>query len=132
LTIAAAASSLALTLIWLYLPVPFWMMSPLLLVNGLCAGGMVLMFATAREHNPSWAAGATLGIVNMTVMGNGAIFQSLTGWLLDQGWTGELVNGARIYSIQAWQTAFLVLPGCLIASLIGALFVRETGCRPQK
>ncbi len=130
--LAASLGSLAITLIWLYLPLPLGLLSVLLLLNGICAGGMVLLFATAREHNPNWAAGATLGIVNMAVMGTGAIFQSLTGWLLDLGWTGDLLNGARIYSMTAWQSAFLVLPACQIASLLGALMVRETFCKPQK
>lgn len=130
--LVASGVSLAITLVWLYLPLPLGLLSVLLLVQGICAGGMVLLFATAREHNPNWAAGATLGIVNMAVMGTGAIFQSLTGWLLDLGWAGDLLNGARIYPLAGWQSAFLVLPGCQIASLIGALMVRETFCKPQK
>lgn len=130
--LAASSISLAINLIWLFLPLPLGLLSVLLLIQGICAGGMVLLFATAREHNPIWAAGATLGIVNMCVMGTGAIFQSLTGALLDMGWTGDLVNGARIYSMDAWQTALLVMPGCLIASLLGAVLVRETFCKPQK
>lgn len=130
--LAASVASLAVNLAWLYLPLPLGLLSALLLVQGVCAGGMVLLFAAAREHNPSWAAGATLGVVNMSVMGMGAVFQSLTGALLDMGWAGDLVNGARVYSMVAWQTALIVLPGCLVASLIGALLVRETHCKPQK
>jgi MFS family permease len=129
----AASISLAITLLWLYVPgLPLWLIYILFLVMGLLGGGMVMTFAAAREHNPIWAAGASLGIVNMMVMGNGAIFQSLTGWLLDLGWDGTLVDGARVYSLDTWLTALLVMPFCQIVSLTAAFFVRETYCTPQK
>ncbi len=131
--LVAASLSLVITLVWLYVPgLPLGLVYVLFLAMGLLGGGMVMTFAAAREHNPIWAAGATLGIVNMMVMGNGAIFQSLTGWLLDLGWGGELQNGARVYSVEAWMTALLVMPFCQIVSLTAAFFVRETFCTPQK
>jgi hypothetical protein len=91
---------------------------------------MVLCFAVARENTPSWSAGVTLGIVNGFVVGSGAILQPLVGWLLDLGWSGTLVAGARVYSLDTYQAAFLVLPAtCGLGALL-TLLLRETGARP--
>lgn len=130
--LVTAATSLALTLLWLYGGLPLWLVYGLLFLTGVFAGGMILTFATAREHNPGWAAGATLALVNMGVMSTGAIFQPLIGWLLDMQWDGTTVEGARVYSVEAYRWALLVLPACQILSCIGALKVRETYCVPQK
>lgn len=128
--LVAATVSLVSTLCWLYLPLPLWAVQTLQFITGLFAGGMVLLFATAREHNPAWASGATLGVVNMCVMSMGAIFQPLIGFFLDLQWAGVLVEGARVYPVEAYTLALLVLPACQVAALIGALKTKETWCRP--
>lgn len=130
--IVTSGASLTLTLLWLYAGLPLWLVYGLLFLTGIFAGGMILTFATAREHNPIWAAGSTLALVNMAVMSTGAIFQPLIGWLLDLQWDGTAIEGARVYSGAAYATALAVLPACQILSLLGALKVRETFCTPQK
>lgn len=130
--LVTSSASLALTLAWLYGGLPLWLVYGLLFLTGLCAGGMILTFATAREHNPLWAAGSALALVNMGVMSTGAVFQPLIGWALDLQWDGTIIDGARVYSDAAYAVALAVLPACHILSLIGALKVRETHCTPQK
>lgn len=58
------------------------------------------------------------------------MLQPLVGWLLDLGWEGSLVAGARIYSLAAYQGAFLILPVTCAWGVLITLFVRETGARP--
>ena len=116
----------------IYLPAPRAVtLSILLFLQGFGSSSMVLCFAFGREHNPVWASGATLGLVNMFVTGSGAVMQPLVGWLLDRGWDGTVLNGARIYDVSTYQQALVILP---IAALIGsfaAWFGRETHCQPQ-
>ena len=90
---------------------------------------MVLCVAEARENTPSWSAGATLGIVNGFVVGSGAVLQPVLGWLLDLGWDGTMVAGARVYAIDAYESAFLVLPVTCGLGVLLTLFIRETGAR---
>lgn len=114
----------------LYLPdLPIGALYVLFFLAGLFSGGIVLCFATGREHNPAWAGGAALGIVNMSVMSTGAIFQPLVGWLLDRNWDGVMVEGGRVYSAHAYDIALLTIPACHAAALIAALLVRETSCK---
>ena len=116
----------------LYLPSPGpSILAVLLCLQGVGSSSMVLCFAFGREHNPSWASGATLGLINMFVTGSGAVLQPLVGWLLDQNWNGVLLDGARVYDAAAYQNALLILPIAALIGCIAAVFSKETYCRPQ-
>lgn len=128
----ASSGSLLTLAAALYAPgLPFGAVAGLLVVNGLFAGGMVLCFAAGREHNPPWASGAALGVVNMFSMSAGAIFQPLLGWLLDRGWDGLMEAGRRVYSADAFQDAVWVLVLMQGVALTAALLTRETHGRPR-
>lgn len=105
-------------------------LAAVLFAQGLGSSSMVLCFAVARENTPAWSAGVTLGIVNGFVVGSGAVLQPLVGWLLDLGWDGTLVAGARIYSLAAYEGAFLILPVTCAWGVLVTLFLKETGARP--
>ncbi len=101
----------------------------LLLFNGIVSGGMILSFVTVCEHTPAKAAGAAIGFVNTLVMGSGALFQPLIGWLLDLNWDGAMEAGARVYSLAAYRGALVALVACPAIALATALLIRETRCR---
>lgn len=98
----------------------------LLLFNGLASGTTMVGFAIANETTPSSAGGTIAGVINCANMSSGAIAQVLVGWLLDLNWDGSIQNGARHYSVEAFNTAFLVFVACGAISLITVFFVRET------
>jgi MFS family permease len=91
---------------------------------------MVLAFSVVRENTPPWAAGTAIGVTNGFVVGSGAIFQPLLGWLLDLRWDGTLVAGARIYTPENFEFAFLVLPVIGVIGILCALATRETHGQP--
>jgi predicted MFS family arabinose efflux permease len=130
---AAGAVIAAVTLaIILYVPdLPLTAMSILLIAHGVGGSAMILGFACARENNAPDAAASAYGFINTAVVGSGALFQPLIGFLLDMNWDGTVLAGARIYSADAYQAAFAVLPvGCAIGAL-AALLGRETYARRQ-
>ena len=102
----------------------------LLFVTGLGSGCFVVCYAAVRETNARENAGTALGLVNMATIGSGAAFQPIVGLLLDFGWDGKMQGGARLYSPETFQNAFLVLPICVAFALLLSLFVRETWCKP--
>lgn len=104
----------------------------LLFLCGVSMAGMVVTFATVREHNENAHAGTAMAFVNMAVIGSGAVMQPVTGWLLDRNWDGMVVAGVRIYSPEAYEAAFVVLPLSCVCALVLAVLVRETYARPQK
>ncbi|MEK9753156.1 MAG: MFS transporter [Rhodospirillaceae bacterium] len=130
--IASALLSLATIVPVVYLPdLSGFAIKLLLFLNGVAVAGMVVSFATTREHNDPTHAGTAMAFVNMAVIGAGAIMQPVTGWLLDLGWQGELVEGVRVYSADAYRQAFIVLPASCVAAFVLALMVGETSARAK-
>src|SRR5262249_49478352 len=114
----------------IYIPgLPLAAYSVLLFFMGFGGASMAVSYAVAREHNATGGTGAALGFVNMCSVLGGAVFQPLLGWLLDVQWDGRTVSGARVYAVEAYRTAFIVLPALSIAGFLCALRVRETWCR---
>jgi sugar phosphate permease len=117
----------ALFSILVYCPViPLSLTPVLMFVTGVVAGGQILYFAAAKEINPAGISATTIGFTNTLVMLSGIIFHPLLGFLLDLGWGGQMMDGIRVYSTEAYQIALSPVPVCLFASWILLKFVKET------
>ncbi|NNE64764.1 MAG: MFS transporter, partial [Gammaproteobacteria bacterium] len=57
------------------------------------------------------------------------VMQPLIGWLLDLGWDGELIDGARVYTAAAYTNALVSLLALNLAAFVAGLFLRETWCK---
>ncbi len=129
--ICGAACTLSIFVIVVYVPgLPLATVQALFFAYGLAAGVFPLGFIVSREHNPSEFAGTAVAFVNATLMTCAALSQPLIGWILDFNWDGTMVAGARIYSTDAFETAFLVVAASLTLAVAAALLVRETHARP--
>ena len=119
-------SALSLVAI-LYLPgIPLWGVGALCFGIGFGGSAQIVCFALVREHNPPQYSGTAIGMVNALVTGAGALFQPTIGWLLDLGWDGSLVDGARVYAVGAYNLAFGVLVAGCIVGILCAVAVRES------
>ncbi|MAO90994.1 MAG: MFS transporter [Rhodospirillaceae bacterium] len=101
----------------------------LFFLNGVSGCTMILSFTCVRETNRPSRMGAGLGFVNMAVVGSGALFQPLLGFILDLRWTGLEENGARIYENAAYVTAFSMLILAYAIGFIACILLRETHCK---
>jgi MFS family permease len=110
---------------------------PLPAVAGLCfavgflGSAQIVCFALARENHTPELSGTAIGFVNAMVTGAGALFQPLVGMLLDMAWTGETLQGARLYDLGAYRLALASLIVCGLGGLVCLAAVRETYCRPR-
>jgi hypothetical protein len=84
-----------------------------------------------REISLPILAATAIGFMNAFDALFGAISDPLTGYFLDKGWDGKLVDGARVFSIPAYKAAFLTLPVYLIISLLTLSRIKETYCKPS-
>lgn len=98
----------------------------LLMVIGFSSGCMIIGFAYAKESVPVRLAGTVSGVVNMGVMAGPMILQPGVGWMLDQGWAGELADGSKNYSLATYQSGFMLMAGWVIISFILIIFSFET------
>jgi predicted MFS family arabinose efflux permease len=105
------------------------MIDSLLFINGACSAGVVVAFAMVRENSEAHTVGSAMAILNIGVIGSGAVLQPLIGWLLDLNWDGQFEAGRRLYSTAAYDTAMWVLPVMAAVAVLLALLVRETHAR---
>ncbi|MBR46522.1 MAG: hypothetical protein CMM31_08605 [Rhodospirillaceae bacterium] len=97
----------------------------LMLLIGLSAGGIVVSFILIADICPPRAVGTATGISNTVVMLMSAAILLIMGFVLDLLWTGEIVDGVRIYSPFAFRTAYLIMPASSLVALMAALWIHE-------
>ena len=49
--------------------------------------------------------------------------------MLDRSWHGEMTEGVRIYSLEAYRSGFRLMLVWLALALVLILFTRETHCK---
>jgi sugar phosphate permease len=98
---------------------------------GIFSSAQILVFAIGHEISQMKIAGTAIALTNMIVMLSGLIFQPLIGKFLDWGWTGTMLDGARVYPIEAYQMSLCVIPISIFIAGIVTLFIRETHCSIQ-
>lgn len=103
----------------------------LLFVFGFSISSFLLCFTMIREINMPMLAATAIGFMNAFDALFGAFSDPLTGKFLDMGWDGKFLEGARVFSIDAYKIAFLTLPIYLIISLFTLLWIKETHCKPS-
>ncbi len=101
----------------------------LLFVIGAGGSAMTVCFGSVRELNALEHSSTSLGLMNMCVVGSGAVLQPLIGWLLDLQWDGQMVAGARVYYAAAYGNAFSAILVSILGAVIAGLLLRETRCR---
>lgn len=98
----------------------------LLFFFGFSISSFLLCFTMIRElHLPILAATA-IGFMNAFDALFGAFADPFTGKILDMSWDGSLFEGARLFSVSAYQTAFLTLPIYLIIALLVLIPIKDT------
>jgi len=61
--------------------------------------------SSVKELNSLEYSSTALGLMNMFLVGSGAVMQPLIGWLLDRNWIGTMIDGARVYNENAFTEA---------------------------
>lgn len=102
-----------------------------LLGFGFSISSFLLCFTMIREINLSILAATAIGFMNAFDALVGALSDPLAGKILDLQWDGTLLEGARVFSVHAYKTAFLIIPVYLIIALLTLLKIEETICKPS-
>lgn len=103
---------------------------PLLFLFGFSISSFLLCFTMIREISLPILAATAIGFMNAFDALFGAVSDPLTGKFLDLMWNGTTENGARIFSLEAYQIALFTIPIYLIIALLSFLKIEETHCRP--
>ncbi len=117
----------------LYLPqAPILWLSILLFSFGLGASCFFLCFSMVREINPFILAATVLGFMNTFDSLCEAVIEPFIGQLLDWGWDGKMLDGARLFSLGNYHVALSVLPILFILGLVTLIFIKETHCKQSE
>lgn len=75
---------------------------------GSLLGAFVLTFPMIQRRYDDRASGIALGAINGASFFGAASFPTLMGWALDVYWTGEYVDGVRVYTMTGYRAAFAI------------------------
>lgn len=100
----------------------------LFILIGIAGAGQSISFATISEHVPRKLHATAIGCNNTLIMFFGSLIPPIASSLIQWG----TPPGSRIFTEQAFERGFLVMPLLFFAAFLIALFgVKETYCRQQ-
>jgi len=102
---------------------------PALFAFGFMISAFLLCFSMIKEKHAILLAGTSFGFMNAFNALFGAFSDPLTGKFLDLWWTGTLADGARVFSVGAYQYALCLLMAYFVLALILLKPIRETFCK---
>ena len=112
-----------------YAPLPLAVFTAVAAVTSFACGAVVVAFAFAKESVPVRFLGTISGAVNVGNMLGPTFLQPAIGWVLDRQWSGAFAGGARVYSVDAFHTAFALIAGWAVLSCILIALTKDTVCR---
>lgn len=86
---------------------PLLLVGALLLIIRVLVGLVALTFTMVKERHPE-ASGTAIGAINSLGFIGAAIFPALMGASLDAFWTGQVVDGTRVYTVSGYRIAFAI------------------------
>jgi len=129
--IIGAVLSLLILLIIMFIPVlNFYSLLLLFLLLGFFTSTQIISYPLIAESNPRHLTGTSTSLASILIMGGGAVFQPLFGWLIDLHWDQTVLQGVPYYSISNYHYGMAIFPIAFIVSLFAACCLRETYCQP--
>lgn len=102
----------------------WWMLVALFFVIGLLCCYQVIVFAAGSRLVAAELLGITVAFLNCINMLGGSFFHTLIGTMMDYFWTGTVdAQGMKIYSLQNFQYALMVIPTCAFVGALGILWL---------
>ncbi|MGE5385155.1 MAG: MFS transporter [Betaproteobacteria bacterium] len=128
--IAGATVNATIWLVWLSgLQLPAFLSYGLIACMGLTTASYSLSWACAKEVNPPALSGMSSSVANVGGFLAGAILQPLIGWIMDQRWSGAMLDGARLYSADDFRLGLMLAAAAAWVGVVAATRIRETCCR---
>lgn len=126
-----AISCFILSLILLLAPsLNFFFAILLFFTIGVTSSAQVLGYPVIAESNPHKISGTALSLASLLIMGLGyGLGLPLTGWILDETWSGQVVNGINVYTLSSYVKALFIIPIAIALSIVMIYYMKETKCK---
>ncbi|MCH9753980.1 MAG: MFS transporter [Alphaproteobacteria bacterium] len=96
----------------------------LVFLIGVACCYQVLVFTIGSSLVKTQLIGVTIAFLNSINMLGGTFFHSVIGFVMDHFWTGETLNGAKVYGAESYNYSLISIP---IASVLGAIIFLVLG-----
>ena len=93
---------------------------------GFFTSTQILGYPAISESNNLETTSGALGLASVLIMGGGALFEPVFGWLMEFHWNGTYSNNTPFYSQSDYRLALMIMPAAFIAALMVTYFSRET------
>ncbi|MFZ0219107.1 MAG: MFS transporter [Candidatus Aquirickettsiella sp.] len=131
LMITGAILSLFVLIAIMFIPgLHFYSLLILFLLLGFFTSTQIVSYPLIAESNPRHLTGTSTSLASILIMGGGAVFQPLFGWLIELHWDQTFSHGIPAYSANDFLWGMSIMPIAFIVSLIAAFCLRETYCQP--
>ncbi|OGV49030.1 MAG: MFS transporter [Legionellales bacterium RIFCSPHIGHO2_12_FULL_42_9] len=125
-----AVGALCTSIVFIYAPLESGVLIQILLFAfGVFSSGFLPSFAAAKELCNKRYVATSLSFMNMMNMLGIALAQPLIGYILDRCWQGEIVDKVRVYPMEAYHIALIILPAGILIALLLLPFIKETHCQ---
>lgn len=92
---------------------------------GFVTSSQVIGYPTITESNPQSMTGTSQGVAAVIIMGLAMVMQPVSGYLMDMGWSGLVVDGNPIYGYADFTRSFAIFPIGFTISFFLAYLIRE-------
>ncbi len=117
----AAAITLWLILMVMYLPLTPISMGLLFFMLGLVTAAQVISYAFVAETHPPTITAMAVSAISVLTQGGYVVYQNLFSYTLTHVGVVSVEHGVPVYSLQSYQTAALILPlGVAIAYFLSS------------
>ncbi|MFA9516505.1 MFS transporter [Halopenitus sp. H-Gu1] len=104
---------------------PFLVVGAAFFLVGALFGAVVLTYPMVRARFDDRASGIALGTINGAAFFGAASFPTLMGWVLDVYWTGELLDGVRVYTETGYRVAFAIGTLAGVIAFVCAIWIHR-------
>lgn len=120
-----ALVSLALVLAILYAPVSVTLMGTLFFLLGISTSSQVISYPFVAEKTPPMLIACSLSLVSVILQGGYIVYQNIYSAVLMQDKATQMINGAPVYSLDAFQQATLILPISFLIAFLSIYGLKE-------
>ena len=99
------------------------------LLLGLFTSTQVLTYPFVAENNLKAVTSTAVGLSSMLIMAGGAVFQPLSGWLLQYHWLHTYRHHVPFYHFNDFEEALWILPTAFAMAFVASLLISESNSR---
>nr|WP_303650226.1 MFS transporter [Halalkalicoccus sp. NIPERK01] len=125
--VGAIAHTSALGLIAVVGDPPLVLVGVAFFLLGSLLGAFVLTYPLIQRRYDDRASGIALGTINGASFFGAASFPTLMGWALDVYWTGDYIDGVRVYTTTGYRVAFGIGAAAGVVSIGCAVWLHRQG-----